>query len=271
MLTGTRTHHTACPCGWEGWYTTPGYAHKAHAGHSCTVDWTPRDCGRHEHGQPAHYKHCGCRCWPCREAILAQYDASAKARAYGRGRLVDAQPAREHVWNLMDAGMGWPRIVALSGLDGSVLIRLVWGKKMRGRRETSQRITRATEAALLAVTYNPADGGPAIDGGPTTRRLRALVALGWWPSQLAREAGYEQAYLDRLITGKPVRPGTARRVHRLYLRLAASEPPTGTYADQARRRAAERGWAPPARIGGRVIVGTALDQATPARTTRRAA
>lgn len=263
MLTGNRTHHATCPCGWEGRYTTPGYAAKAKRAHSCQVDYTPRECtAPHGHGA-AHYKHCGCRCWPCRLGMLEQVAASGKARAYGRGRLVDATPAREHVRSLMDAGMGWPRLAELSGVDGSVIIRLVWGKTAHGKRWVSQRIARTTEAKLLAVTYDPADGSRAIDADTTRRRLRSLVALGWWPSALAREIGWEQAYLDRLLYGKGdqvrVRPGTARRVHAEYRRLVDALAPSGPYADRARRQAAERGWTPPLRLAGRVVVGTALD------------
>jgi hypothetical protein len=273
VLTGERTVHASCPCGWEGRYTTAGYATKAKAGHSCDTDYAPRACRQdkpHAHGTAAHYKHCGCRCWPCREAILDQYERSTKARAYGRQRLVDAEPARQHVRALMDAGMGWPRLVELSGLDGSVLIRLVWGKKMRGHREVSKRITRETEAALLAVNYDPADGSGGIDAETTVRRVRALTALGWWPSELARITGMNRDIILRLLHGQPkVRPGTARRVHMFYNTLAQADPPFGTYADRARRQAAERGWAPPLRIAGRLLSGQAIEMPEPKR--RRAA
>lgn len=264
MLTGARTIHTSHPCGWEGWYTTPGHAERAHRMHSCDLDYTPRACPIHDHGSAAHYKHCGCRCWPCRLATLDQEEARRKARAYGRGRLVPAVTAREHVLALMDAGMGWPRIAELSGIEGSVLIRLIWGKRMRGRREISQRVTRATEAALLAVTWNPADGGRPVDSDTTARRLRALVALGWYPALLAREVGWNRAYFDRVLFAKgkqvKVRPGTARRVHAIYTRLADAPMPTGTYADRARREAAERGWKPPLRVAGRTLTGTPIEE-----------
>ena len=264
MLTGERNHHAACPCGWTGWYTTPGYARKAKAGHSCEVDYSPRECGRHHHRNTAHYKHCGCRCWPCRLAILEQYDTSARARAYGRARYVDATPAREHVAHLLELGMGTPTIARAAGLSRDTIERLVNRKWTARGWETSKRISRTTEAALLAVTYTPADGSRPIDGAATTRRLQALVAAGWWPSLLARESGYEQAYLDRLLHRKGrqtrVRPGTARRVHALYQRLAAAPRPTGTYADRARRQAAAKGWVPPVLIGGRVVAGAPIDE-----------
>lgn len=36
---------------------------------------------------------------------------------------------------------------------------------------------------------------------------------------------------------------------------------TTLHADRARRKAAANGWQPPSRIGGRVVVGTALEEA----------
>lgn len=274
MLTGDRTIHRACPCGWEGWYTTNGYADKAQRNHSCDTDWTPQTCRQtkaHDHGTAAHHKHCGCRCWPCREAILDQEEASAKARAYGRTRLVSGEDALNHVLQLMHAGMGTPRIAELSGIHRDTIERLVRRKWTSRGWETSHRIARATEAALLAVTYDPANGGPVIDGDSTARRLRALVALGWWPSLIARTTGYEQAYIDRLIRGRKVRPGTARRIHALYRQLVDQPAPTGTYADRARKQARERGWMPPLRVGGRVVVGSPLEDPSRRTGPRRAA
>lgn len=243
---------------------TPGYARKAKAAHSCDVDYSPRDCGvRHGHGA-AHYKHCGCRCWPCRRATLDQEIARDRAKAYGRCRLVDAEPVRVHVRELMANGMGWPRISAVSGVDGTIICRLVWGKSRgNGQREISRRVARETADALLAVTWSLADGGPPIDGETTARRLRALVAIGWYPALLAREVGWNRAYFDRVLyaNGKQVRvrPGTARRVHSIYRRLADAPPPQGTYAERARREAARRGWMPPVRVAGRAITGKAID------------
>jgi hypothetical protein len=258
-------------CTWTGRYTTPGYARKAHDLHACDRDWTPKNCThntRHQHGTKAAYTHCGCRCVECRVATAESETVSRRARAYGRSRLVDATPARDHVTALLDQGIGWPRIAELAGVDGSVVIRLVWGKSRRGRREVTQRVTRDTEAALLAVTYDPADGGPAIDGESTARRLRALVALGWWPMELARRTGWHQSYIDRLIRGGGrrgvVRPGTARRVYAVYLQLAVQRPPVGVYSDRARAVARAAGWARPMVVGGRVLAGLPIDNRTAA-------
>jgi hypothetical protein len=268
MMLGPRVHRRSCACGWEGVYNTTGYADKALRLHSCDTDWSPLPCshgGRHHHGQRVTYTHCGCRCWPCRLAMLEDLDETTRNRAYGRSRLVDATAAREHVTNLREAGLGWPRIADLSGVEASILIRLVIGKTRNGRRELSQRITRETEAAILTVAADPADGGRPVDGDTTARRLRALVALGWWPALLARETGYAQAYIDRILRGHPkhqrVRPSTARRVHALYRRLADAQPPRGPYADRARRQAAAKGWQLPVRVGGRVVAGQPIEVA----------
>lgn len=264
VLTGERTVYASHGCGWEGWYTTPGYADKARRAHSCAVDYAPVPCHLHEHASAAHYKHCRCRCWPCRRATLEQEAVRVKARAYGRQRMVDAGPTRAHLLALMKAGMGWPRIVEMSGVEATIVRRIVWGKRRNGRREIAQRVTRETAGALLAVKWDPADGGPAVDSDTTARRLRALVALGWYPALLAREVGWNRAYFDRVLYAKgkqvKVRPGTARRVHGIYVRLADAPPPTGTYAERARREAALRGWTPPLRIHGRTLAGLPIEE-----------
>lgn len=263
MSAHPRSQLRACECGWSGVYTTAGYADKALRSHSCDVDWRPRECAhrtRHEHGTYACYNHCGCHCWPCRLAMLEQIAGAERRRAYGRGRLVDATAARQHLIALRAAGMGRPRISELSGIEHSVLTRILIGKHRNGRREFSTRITRGTEAAILLVSPDPADGGAPVDIGPTRRRLQALIALGWYPSLLGRQLGLNQAYLERLLTRMDrVRPGTARRIHAQYLDIAQRPAPTGVYADRARRQARERGWPLPIRLGGRVLAGTALE------------
>lgn len=260
LLSLPRPHRRECSCGWSGSYPTAGIAERSKRRHSCDVDWSPKTCehgGRHTHGTAAMHKHCGCNCEPCRIAVADARLTSERARAYGRQRYVDADPAREHLRALMAAGMGRGRISALSGIEESMLTRLVIGKVRNGKREYTKRISRATESAILGVTWDPADGGASLDGSETRRRLRALLALGWYPVLLARETGYEQAYIDRLIydDDRRVRPGTARRIHAIYRRLADAPPPTGPYAARARERAREKGWTPPIRIGGRLIAG----------------
>lgn len=269
-MNGPRIITAACQrtpgCGWVGRYTTAGYAAKAHAAHSCDRDWSPVTCLHrtpHRHGTKSCYTHCGCRCVDCRTAAAESEAATKRARAYGRSRLVDAAPIRAHVTALLEQGMGWPRISQLSGVEASVLARLVWGKSRDGRRELSQRVNRRTAERLMAVTYNPADGGPPVDGETTARRLRALVALGWWPMELARRTGWHQSYIDRLIRGGGrngvVRPRTARRVHALYVELATTAPPIGVYADRARAQAAAAGWARPIIVAGRVLAGQPIE------------
>lgn len=263
-MTGlARPHRLTCPCGWSGSYPTLGYAEKARRLHSCDRDWSPKVCehtARHEHGTAAAYTHCGCRCEPCRTATADAEATRVRARAYGRSNLVDAAPARAHVQGLVGQGMSLLRIAQISGVDRSMLTRLTVGKtRSAGRREIARRIARTTEARILAVTWDPADGGRPVNGDSTTRRLRALVAAGWWTSELSRRTGWDTAYIERLLRGRPVRPGTARRVHALYGELADTPPPPSPYATRARHIARSRGWQPPSRLGGRVIAGRPLE------------
>lgn len=83
-----------------------------------------------------------------------------------------------------------------------------------------------------------------IDATGTRRRLQALSAIGWrWADLAAHLGGTWQTVQDMAIGGRPtVMVTTADRVRVLYARLSATPGPS----EVSRRRAAEKGWAPPA-------------------------
>lgn len=85
-----------------------------------------------------------------------------------------------------------------------------------------------------------------------TRRLQALRALGWAPSQLARLTGLPVAAVVRLCHDDttPVTEPDARAIIDVYTRTSARLPPRRTpvearAVDQARTAAAAKAWAPP--------------------------
>jgi transcriptional regulator with XRE-family HTH domain len=91
------------------------------------------------------------------------------------------------------------------------------------------------------VRANIWQGPVAITG--TTRRLRALIALGWPQAELARQTGLPTCTISHLVRGDIDR--TSRRnaavVYDLYERLSMTPGPS----DWQRQRAKEAGWAPP--------------------------
>lgn len=77
----------------------------------------------------------------------------------------------------------------------------------------------------------------------STRRVRALVALGWSQHELCRRTGLSPSTMSHLIRGSVDRTNTdvVFRVAKLYDELSMTPGPS----DYQRGRAKQHGWAPP--------------------------
>jgi hypothetical protein len=142
-------------------------------------------------------------------------------------------PARAvaHLERLREAGMGLRQVTGRTGVARSTLIEL----------SARARISRDTEARILAVSPEPA-GGARVSGIGTVRRLQALVAIGWPGAQLAARIGWASNNLWGLILHQQrVNLATARLVADLYEELWDQPGPSV----RARSLAARNGWAPP--------------------------
>ena len=166
--------------------------------------------------------------------------------AYGRWQsgYVDAEPARQHVLRLRAAGMGRRRLAELCGVSDSVIHVLVNGRPERGT-GPSRRIACGNARAILAVPL-PATGhlaaGARVDITGTTRRLRALVAVGYPQSDLCARLGITAGNSTSLFHAEGrVLAGTALRVAELYDQLFMTAGPSQAARDRAHRL----GWAPP--------------------------
>ena len=266
----TRATVECTDCGWTGGpYRTPGLADYALRRHSCehhlsvlaraervaareATSGPQRDCTCpntfHDHGTRNAYVVDRCRCRPCRDAANAYERRRAKDRAYGRQAYVDAQPAREHVERLQAEGMGWKRIARAAGIETSVVWKLLYGDPARGQAPT-KRVRPATAEKLLAVTLDLAPGAK-VDSTGTTRRLQALVAMGWSQSELARRLGMLASNLGPIVHGRRgVTQATADAVRALYDELwSTPAPPSGRHGavpTKTRNYAARMGWVSP--------------------------
>lgn len=147
----------------------------------------------HMHGTHACFVCDRCHCDDCRaanaryERSRAVYLAGVKPHPY-----TDARPARTHVKNLMDQGMGLKRIAAVSGVPHGALWKLVYGKKVKGRKRRSKRITRVNARKLLATSLDLADGA-RVPAGEAWRIVDELQARGWTGAAIARELVGPQA------------------------------------------------------------------------------
>jgi len=165
-----------------------------------------------------------------------------RMKLYGRweSSRVPAEPVRLHVESLRAAGVGSRRIEELSGVSRSVLQALTNGRRKYGN-TPSKTISKANADRLLAVQPEPAPGC-RVDITGTTRRLQALVAIGYTQSELASRIGITPANAHDLFHGgRSVLLSTARKVQHLYEELSMTPGPS----DAARKRAKKLRWAPP--------------------------
>lgn len=208
-----------------------------------------RDCthprAQHPHGHYLRARRDGCGCTPCLDAARRHDKRTRINTEHGTSSYVDAAPARAHVELLLtDLTIG--QIEARSGLNRMSLYALLG----RSGRKPSRRITRKTEQALLAITprrVDPRDHGILVDPTGTTRRLQALMALGWPGAHLVERLGWSHRTLWVLTASPgPIRAATRDDVLELYRELSSQTPEPSKWVTLRRRLSRERGWAPPA-------------------------
>jgi len=187
----------------------------------------------------------GCGRRATRRGLCSSHYNTRRERdiAYGRweSQWWDAAPVREHVLALRAAGMGSRRICEISGVARSVLQALINGRRKYDWRP-SVRISAANAEALLAVPLTVARGA-RVDATGTTRRLRALVAIGYTQAYLCRAIGVTPTNGSPLFIGSrtQVLRSTAEAVTSVYNALSMRPGPSAS----ARNRAATLNWAPP--------------------------
>lgn len=204
-----------------------------------------------DHGY-ARYRLDGCRCYVCGWA-RAEYDERRnRLIAYGQWQpFVDAEPVREHVLMLTEAGIGRRRLAALAGMSDSNLSKLIYGVPNRGRPPT-RRLRPETARRLLEIepTLDAVADGALVDATGTRRRLQALIAVGWSGSKLADRLGLTVSNFWAALDCAQVTARRARAVRALYDEMWDQAPPEGDHrsriaASRARNMAARRGWPPP--------------------------
>jgi hypothetical protein len=201
-----------------------------------------------DHGDPRRYRR-GCRCGLCKKGISAATRRQAYLRKTGRGTQRTPDRAANHVTRLREAGLNDLAIRDKASVCPDVLYRIM-------RREGTIHAT--TEQRILAVRVPDKDASavttsrayiPAIG---TLRRLRALVAAGWYAAELARRLRRDKQYLVYLTRGQggdKVARFFAEEVDRLYRELSFLKPEEHGvkpyYAERARTQAAAEGWLGP--------------------------
>lgn len=179
------------------------------------------------HGSHAKYVVERCRCIPCTRGS-GDYNAR-RSRAIRRPDevwlpYIPAEPARAHLRQLAEAGVGLRSVARITGLSQSTLGKIVYGDPRRGTKP-SRRIRPATSAKILAVTVGQVSGAQKIPAGPTWALLNDLIARGYTKQWLGRALGSKAKIPALQIAPDLVRASTARRVEDLHRRLAGRQGP----------------------------------------------
>ena len=199
-----------------------------------------------EHGDHRRYRR-GCRCTKCRAGANRQNIKNRYLRQTGRSVMRTADRAADHLLLLRAAGLNDKTIRQQTGICPDVMYRILRREGVIHAR-TENRIT----SVPVPVADGPSGGRAYIPGHGTVRRLRALIAAGWYQAELARRLGKQKENLKQIIDrgeDGQVAQYVAEEVRSLYAELYDQKPEdrgvSTRFADRARQQAADRGWAGP--------------------------
>jgi hypothetical protein len=193
----------------------------------------------------ARYKLDGCRCYVCGFAVSQYNDQRERSIAYGTWQpFVDAEPVRAHLKTLSEAGIGRRRVTELTGVSGSTLKKILYGRPGAGCAPTA-RIRPEIAAKILAVGPSPdaLAGHALVDATGTLRRLQAMIRRGWPQLHLAARLGMTPQNFSTMLGFNQVTAAKARAVRDLYQRLQNADPTDHGVSAHSRVRAANYGTA----------------------------
>ena len=186
------------------------------------------------HGTNTAYITHGCRCMECSRARARHQKRYRLDRARGVARLVDAEPLRQHVEMLMDAGMSsWDITLAAGWKSRNALADALTRKRVRP--QTMQRI--------LAVKPQSDRRNRYVDATGSRRRLQALAINGWPYRILTERVGdMDPQTIGHIMSGRTrtIRAWTADAVANLYDELWSVPGPSRKSTTIATRK----GWMP---------------------------
>ena len=188
-----------------------------------------------KHGTATAYSRHGCRCDICRAATARRTKVWRLDRLRGVEHLVDAEPLRDHVAELMAAGMSFKAIALTAGWASRNALADAMSRK---------RVTPRTLARVLAV-YPELDNrkDAYVDATGSARRLQALAINGWPTRNLAKQLGHKDpATIQHIANGKTptIRLRTKDDIRALFDDLWDQPGPSKRTADIAKAR----GWLP---------------------------
>ncbi|QLF84869.1 helix-turn-helix DNA binding domain protein [Gordonia phage BBQValindra] len=170
-----------------------------------------------------------------------------RQKAYGRweSQHIDAQPVRDHIQKLRDAGISNKRLRELTGISTNTIQVLMTGRPERGTGPTKKVLRRTADRILVIpvpeAAFQVAAAGRYVPAVGTTRRLQALVANGYSQRELCRRLNWawDTNATDLFLGRAPhVTAGRARGVAALFTELQLVPGTDG----RARNRGKANGW-----------------------------
>lgn len=186
-----------------------------------------------------------CYCRPCSRIMSKRVRINTERGTTATG-LVDAQPIREHIEQLVIRGMSRHQIAELAGIHRTIIRNLLVGQPSVGQ-GPAKRLRATTAAALLTVTFTPCEPttvapgrsrkfGATVEPTGTRRRLEALMANGWPARELGLRLGHKTASLQLPRAGRRYTSSTAAAVRALYDELSDTPGPSQRCATLYRGR-----------------------------------
>lgn len=140
------------------------------------------------HGDRLRYM-AGCKCFQCRRANSDYERTRQAARLSGDWNgIVDAAPARRHLFRLSRLGVGQWSVVAATDIARSMIHEIKNGDRLRIRARTLRKI--------LAVTPAMRADGSNVAAARAWRLIDELLEEGYTKAALARLLGYRSPALQ---------------------------------------------------------------------------
>ena len=110
----------------------------------------------------------------------------------GETAYVDATPARNHLATLIGAGWSIRSIAGVSGVPATTISRLLRNEQVKASPKTIAGVLKVDPKAIADRTNRPT-AEPFVSRVGTTRRLQALLYLGWGHKQMREHCGLNTA------------------------------------------------------------------------------
>lgn len=191
------------------------------------------------HGTISTYRD-GCRCQDCDTYARAYERERGRRRRVGAPttNLVDATPVRQHLRQLMRAGMSYRDINAMLGIN---IHYLLYQPIKRVNPVTARRILE------IPIPRSPLPTAKPIPADGSRRRTQALYTLGYSIAWQATHAGVSRNLISRVIHGQSssIMACHAAKIRELYDAYWDKPAPDTRESRGIRTRARKRGWLPP--------------------------